>query len=139
MRGPSFAAAFALDSRARAPHSWTVLVLLQRRRVCMRSTSFRLAIVVSIAFWGTSPAAAPQATSAPAVPSFQSIGPLTFGADGVLFAVDGQAAAIYAVNLGALPAGAAGTKPIPSIDAQIAAMLGAEARDISVTDLAVQP
>ena len=105
----------------------------------MRSTSFRLAIVLSIAFLGSSPAAAPQATSAPAVPAFQSIGPLTFGADGVLFAADAQAAAIYAVNLGALPAGAAGTKAIPSIDAQIAAMLGAEARDISVTDLAVQP
>ena len=52
----------------------------------MRSTSFRLAIVLSIAFLGSSPAAAPQATSAPSVPAFQSIGPLTFGADGVLFA-----------------------------------------------------
>ena len=105
----------------------------------MRSTSFRLAIVLSIAFWGSSPAAAPQATSAAAVPAFQSIGPLTFGADGVLFAADAQAATIYAVNLGALPAGTAGTKAIPSIDAQIAAMLGAEARDVSVTDLVVQP
>ena len=106
----------------------------------MRSTSFRLALVLSIAFLGSSPTAAPQATNAPAVPAFQSIGPLTFGADGVLFAADAQGATIYAVTLGsALPAGAAGTKEIPSIDAQIAALLGAEARDISVTDLAVQP
>jgi hypothetical protein len=106
----------------------------------MRSTSFRLAIVLSIAFLGSSPTAAPQATNAPAVPAFQSIGPLTFGADGVLFAGDAQGATIYALNLGsALPAGAAGTKAIPSIDTQIAALLGAEARDISVTDLAVQP
>ena len=105
----------------------------------MRSTSFRLAVVLSIAVCGSSPAAAPQATSAPAVLAFGSIGPLTCGADGVLFAADTQAATIYAVNLGALPAGAAGTKAIPSIDAQIAAMLGADVRDISVTDLVVQP
>jgi hypothetical protein len=106
----------------------------------MRSTSFRLALVLSIAFLGSSPTAAPQATTAPAAPAFQSIGPLTFSADGVLFAADAQAATIYAVNLGsALPAGAAGTKAIASIDAQIAALLGADARDISVTDLVVQP
>ena len=106
----------------------------------MRSTSFRLALVLSIAFLGSSPTAAPQATAAPAVPALQSIGPLTFGADGVLLAGDAQGATIYAVTLGsALPAGTAGTKEIPSIDAQIAALLGAEARDISVTDLAVQP
>ena len=106
----------------------------------MRSTSFRLAIVLSIAFLGSSPAAAPQATSAPSVPAFQSIGPLTFGADGVLFAADAQGATIYAVTLGStLPAGTAGTREIASIDTQIAALLGAEARDISVTDLAVQP
>ena len=75
----------------------------------MHSTSFRLAIVLSIALLGSSPAAAPQATSAPSVPAFQSIGPLTFGADGVLFAADAQGAAIYAVTLGsALPAGRAG-------------------------------
>jgi hypothetical protein len=106
----------------------------------MRSTSFRLALVLSIASLGSSPTAAPQATSAAAVPAFQSIGPLAFGPDGVLFAGDAQGATIYAVTLGtALPAGAAGTKAIPSIDAQIAALLGAEARDIAVTDLAVQP
>src|SRR6188474_603407 len=130
MRGRWCAGPFALDTREGRPHSWTVLVLLQRRRVRMRSTSFRLAIVLSIAFLGSSPAAAPQATSAPSVPAFQSIGPLTFGADGVLFAADAQGATIYAVTLGsALPAGTAGTKEIPSIDAQIAALLGAEARD----------
>ncbi len=71
----------------------------------MRSTSFRLALVLSVAFLGSgSPAAAPQATSSAAAPIFQSIGPLTFGADGVLFAADPQAATIYAVNVtAALP------------------------------------
>jgi hypothetical protein len=107
----------------------------------MRSTSFRLAIVLSLAFLGSGrPAAAPQATLAAAIPVFQSIGPLTFSADGVLFAGDAQGAAIYALNLGsALPAGAPGTKDIAGVDSQIAALIGAEARDIAVTDLAVQP
>jgi hypothetical protein len=106
----------------------------------MRSTSFRLAIVLSLALFGSSPAAAPQATPAAAAPVFQAIGPLTFGPEGVLFAADAQAGAIHAVHLGsALPAGAPGTKEIAGVDAQIAALLGAEARDITVTDLVVQP
>ena len=76
----------------------------------MRSTSFRLALVLSIAFLGSSPAAAPQATAAPAAPAFQSIGPLTFGADGVLFAADAQGADDLRGRRSAtaLPAGAAG-------------------------------
>jgi hypothetical protein len=105
----------------------------------MRSTSFRLAIVLLFALFGSSPAAAPQATPSAAAPAFQAIGPLSFGSDGVLFAADAAAGAIYAMNLAALPAGAPGTKEIAGVDAQIAALLGAEARDISVTDLAVQP
>ena len=60
----------------------------------MRSTSFRLALVLSIAFLGSSPTAAPQATTAPAVAAFQVSGPLTFGADGVLSAGDAQGATI---------------------------------------------
>ena len=105
----------------------------------MRSTSFRLALVLCVALFGTGPAAAPQATSSAAAPAFQSIGPLAFGAD-VLFAGDAQGSAIYAVNLSnALAAGAPGTREIPGIDAQIAALLGADAKEVAVTDMAVQP
>jgi hypothetical protein len=105
----------------------------------MRSTSLMLALVLCVALFGTGPAAAPQVTSSPAAPAFQSIGPLAFGAD-VLFAGDAQGSAIYAVNLStALAAGAPGTREIPGIDAQIAALLGADAKEIAVTDMAVQP
>jgi hypothetical protein len=107
----------------------------------VRSTPFRLVFVVALAFIASgSPAAAPQATTSPLVPAFQSIGPLTFSGNGILFAADVQAAAIYALDLGAaLPAGAPGTKPVASVDGRIAALLGTDARDIAVTDLAVQP
>ena len=77
----------------------------------------------------------------PAVgPSFQSIGPLAFGPDGVLYAGDKQAATIFALELGAESAGAmTGTKDVPGIDGQIASLLGTAASEIAITDLAVHP
>ena len=73
-------------------------------------------------------------------PALQSIGPLAFSPDGVLFAGDTQAAAIFAFELGAAATGGApGAKSIPAIDQKIAAMLGTDAREIQVTDLAIHP
>jgi hypothetical protein len=78
---------------------------------------------------------APAATSA-----LQSIGPLAFGPDGVLFAADRQAATIYAIELGKLGTGGApGAKDVAGIDQQIASMLGTDTKQIQVTDLAVHP
>jgi len=87
-----------------------------------------------------SPAANRMTADAGQGPHFSSIGPLTFGPDGTLFAADPQAAAIFAVDLGAFATGGApGAKDIPAIDRKIAAMLGTDAREIAVTDLAVHP
>jgi hypothetical protein len=97
-----------------------------------------LALVVAVVAAG-SPAAAPPADTVTG-PAFSSIGPLTFGTDDVLFAADVQAAAIYAVDLGAAAnGGAPGTKAIPGVDQKIAALLGTDVREIAVTDLAVHP
>jgi hypothetical protein len=69
-----------------------------------------------------------------------SIGPLTFAPDGTLFAADNQAASIYALELGAQAAGAAtGAKGTDALDQKLAAMLGTDAREITITDLAVHP
>lgn len=105
----------------------------------MRSTLLKLMVAVALAVVTTgSPAAAPPAETGAA--TFQSIGPLTFAADGLLFAADVQAATIYALDLGAAATGGApGAKAIPNIDRQIAALLGTDVRQISVTDLAVHP
>ena len=82
----------------------------------------------------------PQASTQGSGPVLQSIGPLTFAPDGTMFAADTQSAAIFAIDLGArATGGAAGAKSIPAIDQKIAAMLGTEAREIQVTDLAVHP
>ena len=92
--------------------------------------------VLAAARSGPAPAAVPQAPAA----TLQSIGPLAFGPNGVLFAADRVAAAIYAIDLGAEGSGgASGAKDVADIDKQIASMLGTEPSAIQITDLAVHP
>ena len=85
-------------------------------------------------------AAGVPVAAADAGPQMTSIGPLTFGPDGVLFAADTQAATIYALELGdKANGGAAGTRGVDAIDQKIAALLGTDAKEIIVTDLVVHP
>ena len=78
--------------------------------------------------------------AADAGPQMTSIGPLTFGPDGVLFAADTQAATIYALELGdKANGGAPGTQGVDGIDQKIAGLLGTEAKEVIVTDLVVHP
>ncbi|HEU4892108.1 MAG TPA: hypothetical protein VFT47_11200 [Vicinamibacterales bacterium] len=85
-------------------------------------------------------AAGVPVAAADAGPQMTSIGPLTFGPDGVLFAADTQAATIYALELGdKANGGAAGTQGVDAIDQKIAALLGTDAKEIIVTDLVVHP
>ena len=73
-------------------------------------------------------------------PALTSIGPMTFGSDGTLFAADNQAAAVFGLDLAAQASGAVpGTKGLDGIDQKIAAMLGTGAREIAITDLVVHP
>jgi len=80
------------------------------------------------------------AGQAPAATAVQSIGPLAFSPDGVLFAADRQAAAIYAFELGAQGTGGApGATDVTGIDQQIASLVGTDAKEVQITDLAVHP
>jgi hypothetical protein len=73
-------------------------------------------------------------------PKLTSIGPLTFAQDGTLFAADNQSASIYALDLGAQASAAAqGAKGIDALDQKIAALLGTDAKEVTITDLAVHP
>jgi hypothetical protein len=106
------------------------------RSLFLKSSLF-LTIVMSLS---VAPAAAPPAPSSGTGPTLKSIGPLTFSPDGLLFAGDTQQASIFALELGAVAqGGAAGAKAIAGIDQQIAALLGTDVREITVTDLAVHP
>jgi hypothetical protein len=104
-------------------------------------SALKLAFVLGVAALSVSAqVAARPAAAVPAGPAFQSIGPLAFGPDGVLFAGDRDAAMIYAVNLGAQAAGASqGTADVTGLDQKVAAVLGTAAAEVTITDLAVHP
>src|SRR5690242_19403329 len=105
----------------------------------MRSTSRNgiLAAVLVAAFASTParPIAAPPPEAGPAP---ESLGALTFGPNGVLFAADTQAATIYALELGGQATGGkAGAADVASIDQKIASVLGTAPDAVSVKDLVI--
>ena len=106
----------------------------------MRSSLTRFAAVLGfVAIIGYAPAVQPVITAASG-PQFQSIGPLTFGPDGTLYAADSAAATIFAVNLGGQDRGGKpGTVSVDGIDQKIAALLGTDVKDVAIADLAVHP
>lgn len=102
-------------------------------RLAALAALFALALVVGAAFTSR-----PAGVNGGVGPALQSLGPLTFGANGVLYAADPQAATIYALELE--PGSAAtGTAGLASVDEKVAAMLGTGASEIAITDLAVDP
>ena len=98
-------------------------------------TLFSLCALVGLfAFLG-----APQpAVSAAEGPTLMSGGPLTFGPNDVLFIADNAGAKIVALELsGLVSSGTPGTKDVAGIDQKIAALLGTDAREIQINDLAI--
>src|SRR5262245_46521674 len=105
------------------------------RPVPMRTTILKLAVLfVLVAAAASAPVIARD--TAPAVgPLFSSIGPLSFAADGTLFAADRQNATIFALDMSGQKAGAPGTASVPALDQKIASLLGTDAKEIAITDL----
>jgi hypothetical protein len=102
-------------------------------------TSIKLVALVAIV---TASVSVPKAVvrTAAAGPALSSIGPITFGPNGVLFISDPMAATVYAVTLGTQTSGARpGAANVASLDQKIAALVGTEASAIRITDLAVHP
>ncbi len=70
----------------------------------------------------------------------KSAGPLAFGPQGILFIGDPRAATLYAVDTGDRKAGDSTVRPrVEGIDAKVASLLGTEADEIRIADLAVNP
>ncbi len=70
----------------------------------------------------------------------RSAGPLAFGPEGVLFVGDPQAAAVYAIDTGDRQAPTSTDRPrVEAIDEKIASLLGIEAKQLLIADLAVNP
>ena len=72
--------------------------------------------------------------------TFKSIGPLSFGPDGILFIADTKGAAITAVDTGdTKPASGAKSLKVEGINQKIAALLGTAADQILIDDVTVNP
>src|SRR5437763_1330933 len=70
----------------------------------------------------------------------KSAGPLAFGPQGILFIGDPQAATIYAIDTGDRAKPDSTNKPkVEGIDTKVAALLGTEADQVRINDLAVNP
>lgn len=106
-------------------------------RVLLMKLSLVLAIVLATS---SAPSSARAVAETGTGPKLASMGPMAFGPDGTLFAADNQGAAIFALELGAAGSGAMqGAKGTDALDQKLAAMLGTDAREIAITDLAVHP
>ncbi len=73
-------------------------------------------------------------------PDLKSAGVLTFGPEGILFVGDPQAATIYAIDTGDRTAPTKHDRPkVEGLDEKLASMLGIEAKQLALNDLAVNP
>ena len=80
------------------------------------------------------------ADMAKGTPGWKSVGSLAFGPDGILFVGDTQGAAIYAVDTGdKVMDSASDSIQVAGLNEKIAGLLGVEARDLLMNDLAVNP
>lgn len=73
-------------------------------------------------------------------PGLKSVGPLTFGPDGILFVADNVRATIFAIDVGdAETANETRAIDVEKLDTRLAAYLGCSREDVSIRDMAVHP
>ena len=85
-------------------------------------------------------AASPAADMTVGTPDWQSVGPLAFGPNGLLFVGDTKGGAIYAVETGdKLMDSASDSITVAALNEKVAGLLGVETRDLLINDLAVNP
>ncbi|HEV3236985.1 MAG TPA: hypothetical protein VGZ25_08355 [Gemmataceae bacterium] len=97
-----------------------------------------IAALVSFA-WAIGSAQAGQTDSLKSgTPTIKSAGPLAFGPEGILFVGDPEAATIFAIDTGDR-AGNGDRPKIEGLDEKIASLLGIEAKQLRIVDMAVNP
>lgn len=72
-------------------------------------------------------------------PQIKSAGPIAFGPDGVLFLADTQGAAVYAIDTKDRGPAASGGLKVEGLGQKVAGLLGTDARQVMVNDVAVNP
>jgi hypothetical protein len=107
-----------------------------------RIDSRKLAIVLVALVTSASIArgAEPTASLKKGTPDLKSAGPLAFGPDGILFVGDTKGAALFAIDTGEQKAAAEKRSvEVKDLAGKVAAMLGTDAKQIAINDLAVNP
>ena len=73
-------------------------------------------------------------------PTIQTINALAFGPDGILFIGDSKSASVFAIDTkDKVTVDKATAVDVKNVDQKIAAVLGTEAKNISILDVAVNP
>lgn len=104
----------------------------------MKKTSFYLSVLLAGSlFIGASNAPGVDAVGSTA--AIQSISAITFGPDGILFIGDSRSASVFAVNTKDARQQNSSAFEIKNIDQKIAAALGTQVANITISDMAVNP
>jgi hypothetical protein len=99
-----------------------------------------IALTGALFTMGMVQAADPSASFKKGTPDIKSAGPLAFGPEGILFVGDTQGAAVFAIETGdRATTGAKSAVEMKDVAGKIAAMLGTDAKQVMVNDLAVNP
>ena len=99
-----------------------------------------LAMAIAIVTAVSARAGEPTASLKQGNPQIKSAGPLGFGPDGILFVGDTQGAAVFAIDTAdRAPATRKAPVQVNDLAAKAAAMLGTDAKQIMINDLAVNP
>lgn len=74
-------------------------------------------------------------------PHLASVGPITFGPDGILFVADNAATTIFAIELGDGADAPSDTTPVEvaDLDTRVASLLGVDREDVRIGGIAVHP
>src|SRR6185436_9063277 len=113
-------------------------VVLGGRMKLLKVAGLAAALVLTVYATRTRPVAAAGDTTGSA--GLKSAGVLTFGPDGVLFVGDSTGGAIVAIDTGdKTAASTAPTIDVQGVDTKLAAMVGVQAGDILINDVAVNP
>src|SRR5215831_16472792 len=103
-------------------------------------TSVRSLIPATLSAIGLIAASAYGAGTSVGPVKARSYSKLTFGPDGILFLGDSVGAKIYALDLGdRTPAAAVKPLQVADLEGKLAGMLGIDARDVLIHDMAVNP
>lgn len=105
----------------------------------MRLSSIAWMLLVLVA--GSTPSFAKELTASleKGTPELESIGPIAFGPEGILFVSDPLGAAIVAIGTGDTTPQTGDALEIEAVNAKIAALLGTSPSEIEIRDLAVNP